>query len=215
MVFTLVACDDDKAELVPFETASLESLIVEAEDLINNNEEGTRQGLYRPGSKKELQDVLTWAKLKIENAKDEVGCLTNFVNLNKDAIGAGNRFALSAEYTRRDKYGYDDPNVMLNEEKQSSLVAKLTYARNLGFGNKLFGVGSKSRFDLSASYDDVSSDPMRHDRAIANATLAQELSNGLFLTISLGWSNKPEFRVNPDEELSVMAGISYKLPGME
>jgi len=71
MLITIVACSDDKADLVPFETASLESLIVEAEEIIQNNEEGTQAGLYKPGSKKELQDVLAWAKLKIENAKSQ------------------------------------------------------------------------------------------------------------------------------------------------
>lgn len=145
----------------------------------------------------------------------EVECLTEFVSRNREAISSGNRFAFSAEYTRRDSYSFADFGVMLDEDKQSSFVSKLTYAQNLGFGKELFGVGSKSRIDLSASYDDVSSDPMRHDRAIANATFAQELSNGLFLTVSLEWANKPEYRVDSNEEVSVMAGISYKLPGME
>jgi hypothetical protein len=71
IVLTFVSCNDDKAEIIQYETASLESLIVEAEALVQNNEEGTTPGLYKSGSKKELQDVLAWAKLKFENAKSQ------------------------------------------------------------------------------------------------------------------------------------------------
>jgi len=71
MLVTIVSCNDDKADLVLFDTTSLESLIVEAEALILNNEEGIRPGLYKTGSKKELEDILALAKLKIEDAKSQ------------------------------------------------------------------------------------------------------------------------------------------------
>jgi len=70
MVFTITACDDDD-NLGQVDAASLESLITEAQALINNNEEGTSPGDYKPGSKQELQDVLTWVDWKVANAESQ------------------------------------------------------------------------------------------------------------------------------------------------
>lgn len=70
MVFTMVACDDDD-NLGQVDAASLESLITEAQALITDNEEGTSPGDFKPGSKKELQDVLTWVDWKVANAESQ------------------------------------------------------------------------------------------------------------------------------------------------
>jgi hypothetical protein len=70
MAFTMVACDDDD-NLGQVDAASLESIISEAEALILNSEEGTSPGAYKPGSKKELQDVLTWVDWKVANAESQ------------------------------------------------------------------------------------------------------------------------------------------------
>ncbi|RZT91865.1 concanavalin A-like lectin/glucanase superfamily protein [Ancylomarina subtilis] len=70
MVFTIAACDDDN-DLGQVDATSLDSLITEANDLIATTEEGTSPGDYKPGSKKQLQDVLTWVDWKIANAESQ------------------------------------------------------------------------------------------------------------------------------------------------
>ncbi|MGZ2369720.1 LamG-like jellyroll fold domain-containing protein [Ancylomarina sp. YFZ004] len=70
MVFTIGACDDDD-NLGQVDSASIESIIKEAEALIANSEEGTSPGAYKPGSKQELQNVITWVNWKIANAESQ------------------------------------------------------------------------------------------------------------------------------------------------
>lgn len=71
MLFGLTACDDDDKSAGNVDTASLTTLITEANDLIANSEEGTTPGKFKPGSKKELQDVLNWVDWKMARAKDQ------------------------------------------------------------------------------------------------------------------------------------------------
>ncbi|WP_461637590.1 LamG domain-containing protein [Labilibaculum euxinus] len=68
MVFTFAACDDDNKSAGNFETASLEALITEAEGLIATSVEGINAGDFKPGAKKELQEVVDWAYWRIENS---------------------------------------------------------------------------------------------------------------------------------------------------
>jgi concanavalin A-like lectin/glucanase superfamily protein len=70
MVFTISACDDDD-KIGSFETVSLEALITEAQGLIANGIEGTSPGDLIPGSKAELQEVLTWVDWQIANAESQ------------------------------------------------------------------------------------------------------------------------------------------------
>lgn len=71
MVFTFAACDDDDNGVGTFETASLEALISEAENLMETTEEGINAGDQKPGSKAELQTVIDWVQWKIENAENQ------------------------------------------------------------------------------------------------------------------------------------------------
>jgi hypothetical protein len=71
MVFAVAACSDDDTNLGSFETGSLDALIIEAESLIANSEEGTSPGDYKPGSKKELQEVLTWVNWAVANGDSQ------------------------------------------------------------------------------------------------------------------------------------------------
>ncbi|GAB7086129.1 LamG domain-containing protein [Marinifilum fragile] len=71
MVFTFTACDDDDNKGGNFNTASIETLITEAETLIETTEEGINAGDQKPGSKAELQSVIDWVRWKIENAENQ------------------------------------------------------------------------------------------------------------------------------------------------
>lgn len=69
VLLVFAACEDEETVgLSP--TADLESLIIEAEDLIENSEEGTSPGDYQPGAKQKLQDVLIWVDWQIDNASE-------------------------------------------------------------------------------------------------------------------------------------------------
>lgn len=71
MLFTFSSCDDDEKSGGNFDVVALDVLITEANTLIENSEEGTSPGDYKPGSKKELQDVLTWIDWKVANSDDQ------------------------------------------------------------------------------------------------------------------------------------------------
>ncbi|WP_321281446.1 LamG domain-containing protein [Marinifilum fragile] len=71
MVFTFAACDDDDNKGGNFNTASIETLITEAETLIETTEEGINAGDQKPGSKAELQSVIDWVRWKMENADSQ------------------------------------------------------------------------------------------------------------------------------------------------
>jgi len=70
MAFAFTSCDDDD-KVGGFTSASLDTLIAEAENLIANSEEGINAGDYQPGSIETLQSVVTWVEWKIENAKSQ------------------------------------------------------------------------------------------------------------------------------------------------
>jgi len=91
MVFSFSACDDDD-NLGTFDVLALDSLIEEAQSLIDNSTEGTTPGDYKPGSKKELQEVLTWVDWKIARAEgqeqvtDAAVKLQTYINIFKTNI---------------------------------------------------------------------------------------------------------------------------------
>ena len=82
MAFAFVACDDDD-KIGTFETSSLEALVTEAENLIATSEEGTAPGDFKPGSKAELQEVLTWVDWKIANAASQSEMTDAAIRLQK------------------------------------------------------------------------------------------------------------------------------------
>jgi hypothetical protein len=140
-------------------------------------------------------------------------CFEQFTTARKNSIDAGSRVAFSVEYKRRDDYDYSDHGLAVALEGQTSLVSQLTYGRYLNIGAANDIVQGRTKLDLTASYEDVSDDPMRQDRAVATLTLSQGTTAGLTLSFSLVWANRPEFRGEVDEELSAKVGLSYKLAG--
>lgn len=140
-------------------------------------------------------------------------CFQKFTTARKSSIDAGSRVAFSVEYKRRDDYDYSDHGLAVALEGQTSLVSQLTYGRYLNIGAANDIVQGRTKLDLTASYEDVSDDPMRQDRAVATLALSQGTTAGLTLSFSLVWANRPEFRGEVDEELSAKVGLNYKLAG--
>lgn len=67
MIFAFVACDEDE-KVGGYTSASLTTLLTEAENLIANSEEGINAGDYQPGSIEVLQNTVVWVNWKINNA---------------------------------------------------------------------------------------------------------------------------------------------------
>lgn len=141
----------------------------------------------------------------------EASCLQSFVAANSGTIEEGNRLALSIDYIEKESYDFNRSGYSLMQDSERSLVARFTYGRYLDMGFAEEIIGGRSRLDVSMSYENVGDDPARDDRALANITLSQEISPGLFLTLGIQWANKPEYRAMSDEDLTARAGISYKL----
>lgn len=139
------------------------------------------------------------------NNLDDIACVSNFLASNSTSIEAAARFSFSAQYVRKSEYSIELPGMTFLElEQEESLLASVSYGRNL----KLIG-NEPSRFELGVTYEDVSQDPMRNDRAIANLSLSQKLM-GTPVTFGVVWANKPEYRGDVDKEISARLGINFK-----
>lgn len=69
LMLAFAGCKEEVTELTP--SPDLEALYAEAEDLIATGVEGTSPGDYKPGSKDQLQDVLTWVDWVVANGDDQ------------------------------------------------------------------------------------------------------------------------------------------------
>ncbi|MDV7139736.1 LamG-like jellyroll fold domain-containing protein [Maribacter sp. TH_r10] len=70
-LFLVISCDDDDDSTGSFSLTELESVISQAEALISESEEGINAGDYQPGSKAELESVVTWVNWRINNSKSQ------------------------------------------------------------------------------------------------------------------------------------------------
>lgn len=74
------------------------------------------------------------------------------------------------------------------------------------------------RWELKASYEDLSDDPARQDRFVGSRSWVEKLSpelvplvGGSELVVSLVYANKPELRGDVDEEFGTRAGRKWSL----
>jgi len=70
LVFSVGSCKDDEV-VSNWDTTQLDALIVEANNLIANSNEGINAGDHKPGSAAELQEVVTWAEWKKLNSDSQ------------------------------------------------------------------------------------------------------------------------------------------------
>lgn len=82
LTLAFAGCDDEETLGLP-PTADLNTLIAEAENLIATSEEGTSPGNFQPGSKQQLQDVLTWVDWQTANATEQADVDKATVRLQK------------------------------------------------------------------------------------------------------------------------------------
>lgn len=124
-------------------------------------------------------------------------------------LSNGDRLALSIEIVERKAYAIDlvTDLVSLRNDSESSVVAAFSYGYYVDFDD----TGKpRSRLDIKAAYEDVSTDASRQDRGTVSATFSQLVLGKTLLAVSLVYGTKPEFRGSVDEELSARLGFNYK-----
>lgn len=127
--------------------------------------------------------------------------------------GAAPLFSLIASYAETSSLlvpipGVEDP---FSQDSGHKLSIKGTAA---GY----FGGGRDRKLELTATYDDVTGDKNLQNRFVANLTWVETLNSVLAQAVggsefvaTLVWANKPEFRGEVDEDLSLRAGLKWSL----
>jgi hypothetical protein len=148
-------------------------------------------------------------KVADNETASEAACLSDYL-LRPETFRESFRVKIAAEYSKIQSYEFAlvDPVFSYTEKPVEHLSFSVAASRQLGKeGTK----GPRPRFDLKASYEDFSDDPVRQDRGIATATFSYPVSAGFFLTLGAVYATKPEFRGEVDKEISARLGLTYKL----
>jgi hypothetical protein len=82
VLVSFTGCKDDETGGAT-DTAALETLISQAQTLVDGATEGITVGLYKPGSKKQLQEVIDWCKWAKMNLHSQEGIVNAVAKLNK------------------------------------------------------------------------------------------------------------------------------------
>ncbi|PKQ69470.1 hypothetical protein BZG01_00635 [Labilibaculum manganireducens] len=123
MVFTFAACDDDNKSAGNFETGSLDALITEAEGLIATSVEGINAGDFKPGAKKELQEVVDWAYWRIENSDKQEDIADAAVKLQRYIdIFKANTVALAMPWIQQE----DGTGIQISDNIKSVFAESFT-----------------------------------------------------------------------------------------
>lgn len=141
--------------------------------------------------------------------ESQVACLAQYLTAT-ETVAESFRVKIAAEYSKIQKYEFAlaDPVFSYTEKPVDHLSFSVAASRQIG---RKGSAGPRPRFDLKASYEDFSDDPVRQDRGVATATFSYPVSPGFFLTLGAVYATKPEFRGEVDEEISARLGLTYKL----
>jgi hypothetical protein len=136
-------------------------------------------------------------------------CTARFLADKRALLEASNRLAVTLEYVERKRYFVSLPQdgVTLDLPKERSLIGSLVFG---GYFKFVSDDPRSTRFDLAASYEDVSNDPLRRNRGIGTLTLSQVLSSGLIASATIVYATEPEYRDAVQKEWSSRIGINYK-----
>lgn len=136
------SCTEEKT-FGPFAVEDLDVVIVEAQELLNNSEEGTFPGEYKPGSLKELQDAVTWAIWKKDNSKEQNDIALAAIRLRKyiDRFKA-NIVTLSTPWIQQENDTYihvsDNVKTVLDKAWTIEIKCYIIDLNNKGWSNNLF-----------------------------------------------------------------------------
>lgn len=142
LMFSVASCKDDDSS-GPWDTQSIDVLLSEAENLIANSEEGINPGDYKPGSKAELQEVVTWVNWKLLNSdsQDEVADAANKLSIYIDKFKA-NTVALAIPWIKQTPDTYiqisDNIKPVLNDSWTIEIECYIVDLNQRGYSNNLF-----------------------------------------------------------------------------
>lgn len=123
---------------------------------------------------------------------------------------SGTRLSFSVEYRKSNARSYTLPEnagVVTNDQATSTTATLV-----LGLIPIKTSDTTSGRIDVSASYEDVSGDPLRDNRFVASATYTQKINDMLTIPISLVYANRDQYLSNVDSKLNAHFGLIYKLP---
>ncbi len=188
-------------------------------------EELSGKFVYEMGMSGNVNDFISWAKnhpnqcTATASGYPDYACMVKYLNQKPKAADNGNRLAVSVEYASADAIDFQLPedDFTFKVDETEKWIGALSYGRyfpKFSFlslaGEDGSGVEDGTRFELEASYEDVSGDPMRQSRFLATATFSQVMAKKTLFSISLVYANKPEYLGEVDEEVSARFGIKWK-----
>ncbi len=137
-------------------------------------------------------------------------CYAKYLESRKGKIKSANRLAVSAEFGETDALRLElpDDGVLFELEKGRKRIGSLAWGRSLRVDDQGTDL---ARFDLEATFEDVSGDAKRQDRWLATGTFTQNVVGGNVLSLSIVYASKPEYLGEVDEQLSARVGLKFKL----
>lgn len=139
-------------------------------------------------------------------------CLQNYLT-DPEAVSAmkrGDRFFLTATYSRREDYtlALTSDNVNLNIAGTWDFIAGAGYGRYVSFGRTGEELG---RIDLTGEYVFHHDDPTRENRLVAAGTYTYRLSATLSVAAGVSYASKPEFIGDVDKKFGANFALRYRL----
>lgn len=172
-------------------------------------------GTYELSWSPNWNKFLVYAEKKKKEEGKEIGAA--WVDYRKQIINSANtnqRFVIAADWTHIKAYdvtladvGGLTESIHYQEAEDDRLTLSLVYGRNLAVREGR----AVSRLDISASYEDFSLDETKNDRGVVTVTYTHEINPTLYLPISVEYANHPVYKTEPDVDLGLHFGLSYKL----
>ena len=137
-------------------------------------------------------------------------CYSKFLNQQAPALKKNWRVSFEGKYSWMDAYDFTHPDTMvtLDLDEAQEWHVMLSAGRTL----RLTDTGiEQTRFELEATYEDVTGDTQKQGRFVSTATFTERISDTMAVSVGVVYANRPEFRGEVDEELSARAGLRFKL----
>lgn len=210
--------DQDKtitafAELLSNQEQIYVSGVYRALDSIAGPSTATIKGTYELGGKnltKFLRNAgASCSSANLASDSGRGACLDAFNAYVANQRLLGWRIAATLDYQRTLANTIDLPEykVKLTTPAATSNIITVTAGRRLDDATS----SRERRIDIAASYQNVTGDPNRDDRFVVVGTWTQELSDNIYLPITLTYANKEQYLGAQNDNLGVHFGVSYKL----